>query len=813
MALSEYKSKRDFKKTPEPKGEEKLEKSKQLEFVVQKHDARQLHYDFRLEMGGVLKSWAVPKGPSLNPKDKRLAMMVEDHPFDYRKFEGVIPKGSYGAGNVIIWDKGTYEARTKTVDDEKHLLEKLNTTGHLTFILHGQKLKGEFALVKSEHMGENAWLLLKKKDEFASSEDITKNDTSVVSGQTIDKAGDVDLSLAPKAQMPISVKPMLATLTEEAFDNADWLFEVKWDGYRAIASFDGNKTYLYSRNGNDYSQKYPEIFDVIKDFKLPAVTDGEIVVLDNEGKPHFEWLQNYGKNKKGKLAYIVFDLLWCDGHNLQDAPLSKRKEVLKKIIPNNDRIIFGDELEEQGKRFFELAAKNQLEGIMAKKSDSVYRQGYRSKNWLKIKTRQRQEAVIGGYTEPRGSRKYLGSLVLGIYEGDKLIYIGHSGGGIPDDRLPILLKELEKIEVKNSPFAEKFKPNAPVHWVDPKMIAEVSFGEWTSEGRMRQPIFVGLRDDKDAKQVTKEIPKNEPIKETIKEPINTNVKLSNLNKVFFPQSKITKGDLAEYYKTVAKIMLPYLKDRPHSLLRQPNGINGNAFFQKNMDGKAPDWVKTKLIYSEKDEKDIEYLVPDSEDSLMYMVQLGCIEINPWSSKIEHLDKPDWLVIDLDPEAIGFDKVVETALAAKDILDGLNIPSYPKTSGKTGIHIYIPTAAKYNYDQTKNFAEILANMINQKLPEITSITRDPKKRQGKIYVDYLQNRRGQTLAAPYSVRPTTEASISTPLKWEEVNLKLDPKKFNFKAVLERLNKLDDIWEPVIGQGIDINKILDSFTSRS
>lgn len=809
MSLSEYTRKRRFDSTPEPAGTAKKVKHRRLEFVVQKHDASRLHYDFRLEMGGSLKSWAVPKGPSLRSEDKRLAMMVEDHPFEYRKFEGVIPKGNYGAGSVIIWDRGTYRPRKASDEPEKELLKEL-AKGHITFVLKGEKLKGEFALIKNERAGDDAWLLIKKGDEQASKIDITRKDKSVVSGKAVDEVGGrVHLKLddLPTSDIPRKVKPMLATLTKEAFDDPDWLFEIKWDGYRAIASWDGQRAELYSRNGNDYSSKYPEVYEAVRQLSNHVVLDGEIIAADKDGKAHFEWLQNWGRRARGQLIYYVFDILWCDGHDLSKQPLSERKKILQTILADSPTVRYSDHILAKGVGFFRSAIDQKLEGIMAKSADSTYQTDYRSKQWLKIKTHQRQEAVIGGFTEPRGGRKYIGALVLGVYDGDDLIYVGHTGGGIPTELMPGLHKQLLQLERKTSPFANKFKPNAPVHWVKPQMICEVSFAEWTADGHMRQPIFVGLRQDKQPKDIVKEVMlTNRKVKNKTVPKSSTKVNFTHPEKIFFPKSGYTKGDLIDYYQSVAEIMLPYLDDRPCNLLRQPNGLTGQSFFQKDM-ASHPGWIKTATIYSESNQKNIHYLVCDSVDALLYMVQLGSIEINPWNSRASNLDYPDWIVMDLDPENIGFDEVVEVALAARAVLDDLGIESYPKTSGKTGLHIYIPLAARYHYDQARQFGEILANLIHQKIPNITSLERNPKKRQKKIYIDFLQNREGQTLAAPYSVRPTEQATVSTPLKWSEINQKLSPDNFTFKSIQRRLNKVGDLWKPVIGRGVDIASILD------
>lgn len=814
MSLVKYREKRHFKDTPEPSGRLKKSRTKQLEFVVQKHHASHLHYDFRLEMDGVLKSWAVPKGPSLNPQDKRLAMMVEDHPYAYRKFEGVIPEGNYGAGNVIIWDKGTYQARKGDGDEVKTLRQELSK-GHLTFILHGQKLKGEFALVKKNGLQENAWLLIKKNDEYASVTDVTKKDKSVISGRAVDDdvaAGKVDLEGAPKGAILRDVKPMLATLSDEPFDGDNWLFEIKWDGYRAIGSWDGKAEELYSRNGNDFRERYGEISEALRQLSHRVVLDGEVVVINEDGQSNFGWLQNWGRTKRGTLTYYVFDILWCDNHDLRSLPLIRRKQILESILAGNDIIRYSDHIKARGEDFFKKAQEADLEGSMAKSVGSQYQEDRRSQSWLKIKTHQRQEAVIGGFTEPRGSRQHIGALILGVYEGHELRYVGHTGGGIPTEMMPELKERLENIEIKDSPFSEKVKPNAPVHWVKPEAICEVRFSEWTADGHMRQPIFIGMRSDKSPLSIVEEKPVPAA---TIKEHAKTEttasgqVEFSHLDKVFFPKRGFTKGDLVDYYSHMGPRMLKYLKERPHSLLRQPNGVTGQAFFQKDM-LKVPGFIRTIKIYSESNEKDINYLVCDSLEALLYMVQLGCIEINPWNSRVASLENPDWLVIDLDPEKIGFNEVIKVAKALKQTCDELEIPSYPKTSGKTGIHIFMPLQAKYDYEQTKQFAEILANLVHQKVADTTSLERSPSKRQGKIYIDFLQNREGQTLAAPYSVRPTDSANVSTPLHWEEVNEKLRPEKFNIRNIFKRLDEVGELWCPVVGKGIDIGKVLAKIT---
>lgn len=501
MSLKQYHAKRTFSKTPEPQGATHPTGDK-LAFVVQEHHASQLHYDFRLELGGVLKSWAVPKGPSTDPHEHRLAIQTEDHPFEYRNFEGVIPPGNYGAGNVIIWDQGWYEPRS---GDQKTLSKEL-ANGHITFILHGKKLHGEFALIKMPKAEDDAWLLVKKGDEFANKHDITKQDASVKSGKKVDQIGDTpDLTSAPKKSTPWRVHPMLCTLTDKIFDRDGWLFEIKWDGFRAIASKKSQKVELYSRNGTDFLNDFAPVAEAVRSIKHDIILDGEIVAVDQNGNPHFELLQGWRKNpQSAELRYYVFDMLWYDGRDLRDLPLYQRKTLLKQILPKHTALFFSDDIPTRGKALFAEMQKRGLEGVVAKKADSQYREDVRGQDWLKIKTHQRQEVVIGGYTEPRGGRKFIGSLLVGVYKGDSLVYVGHSGGGIPDQQRQELLTKLQKIERTTCPFSTQPKPNAPVHWVSPNLVCEMNFEEWTSEGLMRQPVFKGIRADKSPRSVKRE---------------------------------------------------------------------------------------------------------------------------------------------------------------------------------------------------------------------------------------------------------------------------------------------------------------------
>ena len=832
MTLATYRKKRHFNETPEPRGKAKHTRGG-LRFVVQKHHATRLHYDFRLELDGVLKSWAVPKGPSLNPADRRLAMMVEDHPFESRTFEGIIPAGNYGAGRVIVWDEGTWEVLGGgDRQSAARMAREGLAQGNLKFVLHGQKLNGEFSLIKLKRGEENAWLLFKKRDEFASDEDITADDRSVTTGRTLDELGPDPRGRGrtkPKAKpkpkskpaqkksalMPRDVRPMLATLVDEPFDREGWVFEVKWDGYRAIAEVDRDRVRLYSRNLKSFESKFVPIFRALRDLGHDAVLDGEIVAVDDQGRAQFQLLQNYQRTGRGDLVYYAFDLLYLDGRDLRDLPLIERKEALRRIVRDSPYIRFSDHIETQGISFFKSAVEAGLEGIIGKDSSSLYRDGTRSASWVKIKSRQRQEVVIGGFTAPRGSRVDLGALVLGVFEGGKLVYVGHAGGGFNDAGLADMRKRLERLIVSKSPFEKPPRTNAPVQWVEPKLVCEVEFQEWTEDGRLRQPIFIGLREDKPATDVRREKPMSaasvtkrpSAAKRGKAAPPSTErdeiPKLTNLDKVYWPKDGYTKGDLIEYYRAVSSFILPHLRDRPMSLHRHPDGTDGESFFQKDVSKRPPpEWVRTEVIDSDSRRDTLTYIVCDDEPTLLYLANLGCIELNPWLSRVGSLDEPDFLVIDLDPEAIPFSRVVEAAIAVHKTLDRAGIDSVCKTSGKSGLHICVPLGAEYDYELARQFAELVASIVHRQLPKTTSLERSPSKRQKRVYLDYLQNSRGQTIAAPYSVRPAPGAPVSTPLRWREVRRGLDPSRFTIKNTLKRLDKVGDLWAPILADGVDL-----------
>jgi bifunctional non-homologous end joining protein LigD len=847
MSLNEYTRKRDLTKTPEPPAKAKGA-GKALRFVVQKHAASHLHYDFRLELDGVLKSWAVPKGPSLDPAVKRLAMMVEDHPYDYRNFEGTIPKGNYGAGEVIIWDEGTYHAPgIKDSHESEKLLRAGLQKGDLKFTLEGHKLNGEFSLVKIKADKDNSWLLIKKKDPWASTDDVTRDNRSVVSSATLgDTRTGKNAALAPAgaakgspadfasakgdlAPMPHDVKPMLATLIETPFDDPDWIFEIKQDGYRAIAELHKGAVQLYSRNNISFNRQFASVVRSLESISADAVLDGELVALDENGRSYFQLLQNHLHNGQGNITYFIFDLLYLNGRDLRGLPLLARKDLLRDLLPALPDITFNDHISQYGKDFFDLARKNSLEGILAKKADSVYQAGRRSKDWLKIKIRLQQEAVICGFTEPRGSRKLLGSLVLGAYRGKELVHIGFSGGGFDDRTLKEIHQKLLALVQPDSPFSKKVRSDTRITWVKPALVCEVSFSEWTEETLMRQPIYLGLRDDKDPTTVFREVPstaaehqellQQEEFRQEKTETIGKasdqevaigghKIKLSNLNKVFWPEEGFSKGDVIDYYRHIAALILPHLNDRPESLYRTPNGIGTKGFFQKEAGALPPDWMTTAEVYSDSNQKNIRYFICQDEATLVYLANLGCIEINPWLSRLQHLELPDYFVIDLDPEDISFDKVVEAAQAVHRVLDRAGATGYPKTSGASGMHIYVPLGAKYDYATAGKFAQVVAALVNHELPEFTSLIRDPRKRQHKVYLDFLQNRAGQTLAAPYSIRPRPGATVSTPLRWEEVRVGLDPQAFTIRTAPSRFERLGDLFAGVLGPGIDLNQCLEN-----
>ena len=822
MSLEKYNSKRKFDKTPEPEAGKSTDKNS-MAFVVQRHHASHLHYDFRLELDGVLKSWAVPKGPSLNPKDKRLAMMVEDHPYDYRTFEGEIPKGNYGAGVVAIFDSGTYQSLAADRKDDVKELRKGLASGNLKFRLNGEKLQGEFALVKIKNDEQNAWLLIKHKDEFATDKKfdieqlvnkevkvLGKNFAKTPASKETEKQETAVISKQTKA-FPYS--PMLAEPTTDAvFNDKNWVFERKLDGYRIIATT-GKQVKLITRKGQDYTSNYKTIAEDLEAIGDNAVLDGEITVENADGKEAFQLLQNFGEgDEQHSIKYYVFDLLYLKGHGLLEMPLLQRKELLKMLLEKQPlkRVVYHEHVSEKGQELYEQAIKNGWEGVIAKKADSTYLMGKRSDAWLKFKQVNSQEAIICGYTEPAGARKYFGALVLGLYdEGGNLQYIGNCGTGFNQQVLKDLYEQMQPL-VSHKPFGKNMMVNQQksVIWVKPELVCEVNFTEWTEDENLRHSVYKGLRPDKDPQEIKRE--QTEPETQEDRSMLllaPENLKLSNLDKLFWKNEKITKGDLLYYYQQVADYLLPFLKDKPMSLNRHPNGADAPGFFQKDVEvNEIPKWLKTAQIHSESTNKEIDYLIANDADTLLYMANLGCIEMNPWLSSYQTPENPEFMVIDLDPDGNDFSVVKEVSLTVKAVLDHMEIPSFIKTSGSTGLHIYIYLAAQYDYGFIKQFANYVAQLIHEQQPDITSLERSLDKRKGLIYLDYLQNRRGQTVAAPYSVRPKPGATVSIPISWQEVDEDLQIKNFNLKNVPQLLKKREDPWKEIRSVKVDLLKAL-------
>ena len=644
---------------------------------------------------------------------------------------------------------------------------------------------------------------------------------------------------------PGLIPPILATLTDKAFDEPGWMYEVKWDGYRAVVYLNNGTVDIKSRNNNSFNEKFYPIYNALVQWNINAVLDAEIVVLNDKGLPDFSDLQNWRSEADGNLALYVFDVLWLEGFSLLDVELSERKKILNALELPDDIIKRSENFEPDGSNFFKLAESMGLEGIMAKKANSKYTPGLRTREWLKIKTEKRQEAIIGGYTINENTSKPFSALLLGIFNEGAFVSLGTVGTGFTQSFQKELVKKLKPLEVLKSPFlvapefnkASRFRPNPPkadVVWVKPEIVCEISYREMTKDGAIRHPSFKGLREDKNAGEVVLEKPvavdkileKNHsssslkiaaPKKKERKTFLNPtdetqvrnigghDLKFTNLGKVYWPDDGVTKRDMLNYYYQVAPFILPYIKDRPQTLNRFPNGINGQTFYQKDVKGKAPDWIETFPYYSEADEQQKEFLVCTDEASLMYVANLGCIEINPWSSRRQSPGNPDWCIIDLDPDKNTYDQVVNAACLCKEILDSIEVTAFPKTSGSTGMHIYIPLQAKYTYEQSKEFGRVIAKLIHAHLPEFTSIERKISDRKGKMYIDFLQNRPQATVAGPYSLRPKAGAPVSMPLHWDEVKKGLKITDYNIHNAMDRIKEQGDIFKGVLGKGINMEKV--------
>ena len=868
-ALQQYRAKRSGDRTPEPVGA--LGAGAGGLFVVHKHAARRLHWDLRLEIDGVLRSWAVPRGPSYDQADKRLAVHVEDHPIEYADFEGVIPDGNYGAGSVIIWDRGEWTP----VEDVHEGMKK----GKLLFDLNGYKLKGRWTLVKIKK-GEKEWLLIKEKDAYlrkGNGDDLPQE--SVLSGLTVEerKAGKTPASLireelerlkAPRKEVkPAAVDLMLAEPKEEAFTRDGWLFELKLDGYRLIAARTGDQPFLRSRNGMNYTGTFPEIARAVAALPVSScVLDGELCVLDAQGRPSFNLLQNRALLNKQfdiKRAVVehpatcfVFDLLGFEDFDLRGLPLHERKRLLKRLLPPLGALRYLEHFETNGEALMENVVGMGLEGIVAKKAASRY-VGGRGPNWYKIRADRTGDFAVIGFTPPKGSRTGFGALHLGDLVDGKLVYAGRAGSGFNEQQMKELYARLKPAEREKPAAAAPMVDGKPIAkasewtrvvpdlkgttWVEPELVVEVRFKEWTGDGVLRHPIFLRVRDDKEVKDVSRQSAADSlVINKKTKQKAATKVtraatdetdepaplvapgatdrppaqmpKLSNLTKIFWPEEKYTKGDLVEYYRTIAPWLLPYLIDRPLVLTRFPDGINGKSFYQKDAPEHTPSWMRTIGIWSEESQREVQYFVVENVEGLVYLANLGSIPIHLWASRVETLERPDWCVIDLDPKDAPFSDVITVAQSLHAICEQAGLPHFVKTTGKTGLHILIPLGRQCTYEQSRTIGDVLSRLTMRANPTISTMQRQINRRGTKVYLDWLQNRQGQTIVAPFSVRPLPGATVSMPLEWDEVNATLDPKHFTIRNALARMEQLGhDPNVAVLGIEPDLPAILSKLAS--
>ena len=799
--LDAYRAKRSADRTPEPFGTKT--KSQGHLFVVQHHAARHLHYDFRLEMDGVLRSWAVPKGPSPNPADKRLAVMVEDHPLEYASFEGQIPEGNYGAGAVILWDRGSWIP----LNEPDEGLRK----GKLLFELKGYKLRGRWTLVKTKRAPKE-WLLIKERDNYVS-ESGTESfpQDSILSGRTVHalKEGRSPATAvltklknlgAPRRRVaPAHIKVMLAQ-AGTAFSKPGWLFEIKYDGYRLVVARTNEAAILYSRAGNDLTASFPEIATAVEALPFEHILiDGEVVVHDERGIPSFSRLQKRGRLTRRTdiqraslelpATLYAFDLLGFGGYDLRALPLHTRKSLLKDVLPSIGPVRYSDHIEEHGEELYEQVLDMGLEGIVAKHSDSRYRAG-RSPWWVKISAERTGDFVVAGYTDSKSTQPEFGALLLAAYQGGELVYAGRAGSGFTHkDRKEI--GERLKSAISSEPPRAALAENG-AHWVRPEFVCEVKFKETTPDGLLRQPVFIRLRYDKHTSECVREFKDAlpEPAQSPTMPAIERTVTFTNPKKVFWPNEGYTKGDLIEFYRRIAHWLLPYLADRPVVLDRFPDGIDGKSFFQKDAPQFAPDWIRIERLWSEHSEREIGYFIVEDEASLLYIVNLGTIPLHVWSSRMGSLERPDWCILDLDPKGAPFKDVVKIAKAIRSLCEAIKLPSFLKSSGSAGLHVLVPLGKQYTYHQSRTLGELLARVVIRELPDIATITRALSGREGRVYIDYVQNGHGRLLVAPFSVRPLTGAPVSMPLRWRELTSKLDPRKFTIKNAVKRMRSLQE-----------------------
>jgi bifunctional non-homologous end joining protein LigD len=789
MPLDLYRRKRDFRRTSEPAGTQHEPRSHGLSFCVQKHAARRLHYDFRLELDGVLKSWAVPKGPSFDPSEKRLAVHVEDHPLEYGKFEGTIPAGEYGAGSVLLWDRGEWIPR----EDPHEGYEK----GKLKFELVGEKLRGGWTLARmggrSGEGGKN-WLLLKERDAVA--RPLAEGDVLAERPESV--AGGPSTADAPRAKLPAHLAPQLATLTSDAPAGPDWVHELKYDGYRALCRIERGKVRLFSRSGKDWTHAMAGVARAAAALPVDAAwLDGEVVVVEPDGRTSFQALQNALSSSGGEgLTYYVFDAPFLDGRDLRALPLVARKHALAAALaradaPTRDVIRYSEHVEGGGDAFFRHACRLDIEGIVSKQRDAPY-ESRRTTTWRKVRCQKRQEFVIGGYTAPAGGRVGFGALLLGVNEDHSLRYTGRVGTGFDDRTLRSLHARLKALERDTSPFvAGPVKPPKGARFVRPELVAEVAFTEWTGDGQLRHPTFQGLREDKGAGEVVRELPVAAPRRKNDESAV-AGVRLTHPDRVFWPEVGVTKLDLARYYEHVAEWMLPYVAGRPLSLLRAPEGHTGERFFHKHVDKGWPEALQRVQV--REGGKTVSYVMVVDAAGLVALAQMGVLEIHPWGSRHDRIEQPDMLIFDMDPgEGVSWRRLVEATAHTRVFLHDLGLTSFVKTTGGKGLHVVVPITPREEWDDVKAFTEGVARTLARRDPELFVAKMGKAARPGKIYVDYVRNSRGQTAVGAYSTRARPGAPVSAPMRWDEILGEETADRWNVKNLPRRLASLkEDPW---------------------
>lgn len=816
--LSDYTKKRDFNQSPEPSG--RVEKSDQFRFCIQKHDARRLHYDFRIEYDGVLLSWAVPKGPSADPAVKRLAIQTEDHPISYLTFEGTIPSGNYGAGSVILWDIGTYKPPIDKEDqDINTLLKKQYKEGKIHLFFEGRKIKGEYTLVRTGR-DKNHWLLIKVRDQYAGSQDFSEE--SVLSTRVVSDVNEKENPLAKvmkkgvRTEFPEDFKPMLATLTDEPFSGSGWLFEVKYDGYRCLVFREAEQVKLLSRNGLNLNAKFPELAEAAEELPANCVLDGEIIVPDKTGGGDFSKLQKYfRKGQKYALRLILFDLIYLEGRDFTRIPLELRKAALELILdPIKDkRIVYSSHILDRGKEYFQASRKLGLEGVMAKKKDSLYHKNTRSDDWLKIKNEKMDDLIVAGLTPSTSSRAFGAILLARPGEDGEFEFAGKVGTGFSIKEMKNILSTLKKKKTKNG-IVEAGEE--VLFYTEPYYFAQVRFKEKTEGGKLRHPSFVALREDRFYGEENQDNgQKNPPGMGGTETPaVPKGVRLTNTDKIFFPKEKITKGDVLAYYNQMVEFILPHLKDRPLTLKRTPNGIRDKGFYQKDVRDDLPGYVHTAEISSKSSEKEfITYAFCNNHKSLIFLVNYGCVEMHCWNSREDKLDHPDHLIFDIDPPGSEFGMAKEGAFRLIEILDKMDIHYGIKTSGGDGIHLYVPIVRKYSHNQARDMTHVIAKIWLKKMGQKGSLERSPSKRKNQVYLDYLQNGRGKTMACPYSLRVRNGVPVSMPLSVEDLESIQSPDEMNIASVPDLVRNRPDPWKGLYVHRLKLEEIVQKLEGGS